>query len=53
MDPDYEQRLLRQINGPKTPTKLKGSPIVSVQKVAGVMFKSFLVTIFSFVKMMF
>ena len=27
MDPDYEQRLLRQINGLKTPTK--NSPIVS------------------------
>jgi cell division cycle 20-like protein 1 (cofactor of APC complex) len=26
MDPDYEQRLLRQVNGPKTPTKNTNSP---------------------------
>ena len=29
MDPDYEQRLLRQVNGMKTPTKEKtASPMV-------------------------
>ena len=29
MDPDYEQRLLRQVNGMKTPTKDKrASPVV-------------------------
>ena len=28
MDPDYEQRLLRQINGLRTPTK--NSPVVSL-----------------------
>jgi len=33
MDPDYEQRLLRQINGPKTPTKHKASPVVSTNKI--------------------